>query len=45
MCYITEAGKSVLGVFVMLDEAGISALRGLSIGTMHSVNIGAFDAP
>jgi len=26
MCYITEAGKSALGVFVMLDEAGISAL-------------------
>jgi len=28
MCYITEAGISALGVFVMLDEAGISALGG-----------------
>jgi len=28
MCYITEAGKSALGVFVMLDETGISALGG-----------------
>jgi len=28
MCYITEAGKSALEVFVMLDEAGISALWG-----------------
>jgi len=28
MCYITEAGKLALGVFVMLDEARISALGG-----------------
>jgi len=28
MCYITKASKSALGVFVMLDKAGISALGG-----------------
>ena len=26
MCYLTEAGILALGVFVMLDQAGISAL-------------------
>ena len=28
MCYITEAGKSALGGFVMLDKARISTLGG-----------------
>src|SRR6218665_2108787 len=28
MCYLTEAGILAFGVFVMLDEAGVSALGG-----------------
>jgi len=33
MCYLTEAGISALRVFVMLDEAGISALGGNRVNT------------
>src|SRR6218665_3936334 len=41
MCYIAEAGKSALGVFVMLDEAGISALGGKRV-KLHTMLLNCF---
>ena len=34
MCYLTGAGISALGVYVMLDEAGISTLGGKRVKTL-----------
>ena len=35
MCYLTEAGISALGVFVMLNKAGISALGGKRVKHLY----------